>query len=153
MSRRCTSCVCEPVSLTTLPAQQILSLFGVVLGHALCSALQAIAYSVIMNHVCVCVCCVCCVCARVHVWVCVCGWACARACVSPRHQAPNQLGGHLPRVISSRSLTRTIGMESSTLCNDAKQEHQETCTNPSLLNPNKTTNDRERLERKNKSDC
>jgi hypothetical protein len=41
-------------------------------------------------------------------------------------------------------------MESSTLCKDAKQEHKRKCSNPSLSNPNKATNDMEELERKNK---
>jgi len=40
-------------------------------------------------------------------------------------------------------------MESSTLCKDAKQEHQEKCSNPSISNPTKATNARMELERKN----
>jgi hypothetical protein len=40
-------------------------------------------------------------------------------------------------------------VESSTLCNDAKQEHQR-CSNPSHSNPTIATNVRMELERKNK---
>ena len=35
------------------------------------------------------------------------------------------------------------------LCKNAKQEHQEMCSNPSLSNPTKATNAKEELERKN----
>jgi hypothetical protein len=38
--------------------------------------------------------------------------------------------------------------ENSTLCNDAKQEHQR-CSNPSYSNPTKATNAKMELERKN----
>jgi hypothetical protein len=41
-------------------------------------------------------------------------------------------------------------MKSSTLCKDAKQEHKEKCSNPSLSNSTKATNAIEELERKNK---
>jgi hypothetical protein len=41
-------------------------------------------------------------------------------------------------------------MEISTLCKDAKQEHKEKYSNPSLSNPTKATNAMKELERKNK---
>jgi hypothetical protein len=41
-------------------------------------------------------------------------------------------------------------MESSTLCKDVKQEHQENWSNPSLSQPTKATNAMEDLERRNK---
>jgi hypothetical protein len=41
-------------------------------------------------------------------------------------------------------------MERSTLCKDAKQEHKGKCSNPSLSNSTKATNNMEELERKNK---
>jgi hypothetical protein len=41
-------------------------------------------------------------------------------------------------------------LESSTQCNDAKQEHQEKRSNPSLSNPTKATNAMEKLKWKNK---
>lgn len=44
---------------------------------------------------------------------------------SPEHQPPSQLGGHPPRVTSSRSLTRTNRSGELNTMQDAKQEHQE----------------------------
>jgi hypothetical protein len=40
-------------------------------------------------------------------------------------------------------------MEMSTLRKDVKKEHQEMCSNPSLLNPTKATNTMKEIERKN----
>jgi hypothetical protein len=40
-------------------------------------------------------------------------------------------------------------MESSTLCKDAKQEHKEKCSNPSLSKLTQATNSMEELQRKN----
>ena len=69
---------------------------------------------------------------------------------SPEHQPPSQLGGHPPRVTSSRSLTRTNrNGELNTYARMQKQEHQG-CSNPSHSNPTKATNAMEELERKNK---